>query len=235
MYMFDLHVHTYCSRHPIWGNDAVGSPREVVEEAARKGLDGLAITDHNTTRGGVAGLREAERNGVVVIPGVEISSKRGDILVLGVMEKVDFNPGRMDVGEIVDFARDVGGVVVVPHPYRRRRPPTFVREVRVDALEGFNARTSRRLNEKAKRLAEREGIPVVAGSDAHTLGEIGNGVTGVAADERTLDDVLEAIRKGKVAIQRENPFKLTERIAYYGVKVRDLLLHGRRYMCTEEG
>ncbi|MEM3466662.1 MAG: PHP domain-containing protein [Candidatus Jordarchaeales archaeon] len=232
--MFDLHVHTYCSRHPVWGNDAVSSPKEVVEEAARKGLDGVAITDHNTTKGGLLGLRVAKSNGVVVIPGVEISSVRGDILVLGLMEKLEFKPKRMDVGEVIELAREAGGVVVLPHPYRRSKPPTFVREFRVDALEGFNARTSKRLNEKAKRLAKAEGIPVVAGSDAHTLNEIGNGVTGTTADDRRLEDVLEAISKGKVTITRENPFKLTERMRYYGVKIRDLILHGREYKCIEE-
>ncbi len=232
MYLFDLHVHTTCSRHPVWGNDAVNSPREVVEEAARKGLDGVAITDHNTTKGGLMGLRESEGSNVTVIPGVEISSKVGDILVLGVVEKVDFKPGKMSLGEIVDFARDVGGLIIVPHPYRRRKPPTFVRELRVDALEGFNARTPRKLNEKAKRLAEAEGIPVVAGSDAHTLGEVGNGVTGIVADDKNLGDLLEAIRKGNVAIRREKPFRLTERVRYYGVKIRDLILHGRKYECS---
>ncbi|MBS7288566.1 MAG: PHP domain-containing protein [Candidatus Freyarchaeota archaeon] len=194
----------------------------------------MAITDHNTTKGGLLGLKAAGKSGVVIIPGVEISSKRGDILVLGLTEKLEFKPREMDVDDIVELAGSVGGVVVVPHPYRRSKPPTFVREVRVDALEGFNARTARRLNEKAKRLAEAEGIPVVAGSDAHTLGEVGNGVTGIIADDGKLDDVLEAIRKGAVTIQRENPFRLAERVRYYGVKVRDLVVHGRRYGCAED-
>ncbi len=233
--MFDLHVHTYCSRHPVWGNDAVSSPREVVEEAARRGLDGVAITDHNTTKGGLLGFKVAESNGVMVIPGVEISSVRGDIVVLGIMEELEFRPKEMDVGEVMELARDAGGIVVLPHPYRRSKPPTFVREFRVDAIEGFNARTSRRLNEKAKKLAEAEGIPVVAGSDAHTLDEIGNGITGITADDGSLEDVLEAISKGNVAIIRENPFRLTERMKYYGVKIRDLILHGREYKCMEEG
>jgi len=233
--LFDLHVHTYCSRHPVWGNDAVSSPREVVEEAARRGLDGVAITDHNTTKGGLLGFKVAESNGVMVIPGVEISSVRGDIVVLGIMEELEFRPKEMDVGEVMELARDAGGIVVLPHPYRRSKPPTFVREFRVDAIEGFNARTSRRLNEKAKKLAEAEGIPVVAGSDAHTLDEIGNGITGITADDGSLEDVLEAISKGNVAIIRENPFRLTERMKYYGVKIRDLILHGREYKCMEEG
>lgn len=233
MYLFDLHVHTCCSRHPVWGNDATSSPREVVEEAMRKGLDGLAITDHNTTRGGLLGVKAAKKTGLTVIPGVEISSTRGDIVVLGLNEVLEFKPKEMDVGEVVDLARDLGGVVVVPHPYRRSRPPTFVMEFKFDALEGFNARTSRRLNEKAKKLAEVVNVPVVAGSDAHTLGEIGNGLTGVIADGGGVDDVLEAIRKGNVSIQRERPFKFTERVRYYGVKVRDLVLHGRRYTCPE--
>jgi len=228
-------VHTYCSRHPVWGNDAVSSPREVVEEAARRGLDGVAITDHNTTKGGLLGFKVAESNGVMVIPGVEISSVRGDIVVLGIMEELEFRPKEMDVGEVMELARDAGGIVVLPHPYRRSKPPTFVREFRVDAIEGFNARTSRRLNEKAKKLAEAEGIPVVAGSDAHTLDEIGNGITGITADDGSLEDVLEAISKGNVAIIRENPFRLTERMKYYGVKIRDLILHGREYKCMEEG
>ena len=50
---FDLHIHTTCSKHPFWGVDAMNCPKEAIKRAIKLGLDGIAITDHNTTRGGL--------------------------------------------------------------------------------------------------------------------------------------------------------------------------------------
>mgnify|MGYP000335992717 CR=1 FL=1 len=225
----DLHVHT------CYSSDARMGLEELLEALERHDLR-AAITDHNTVEGALRLKRWAPDR---IIVGEEIRTAEGEILAYFLEEAV---PPFRELEETVELVHRQGGIVSIPHPFdpfrrHRLRTEALLRALRlVDALEVFNARNLlRRSNLKALRMADRLKLGRSAGSDAHTLGEIGNGVTGVAADERTLDDVLEAIRKGKVAIQRENPFKLTERIAYYGVKVRDLLLHGRRYMCTEEG
>ena len=69
--MADLHVHTSCS-------DCAFTPREVVEQAARAGLNLVAITDHDTMEGVAEARQAGERVGVEIVPGVEISSYHGE-------------------------------------------------------------------------------------------------------------------------------------------------------------
>lgn len=74
----DLHMHTVHS-------DGTLTPTELVERAKSRGLDCIALTDHDTT----SGVREAQAagkaNGVEVIPGVEISviCEPGTMHILG--------------------------------------------------------------------------------------------------------------------------------------------------------
>ena len=57
---FDLHCHTIYSRHWYWGVDALNTPREMIKAAVKKGLDGIAITDHDNIKGALQGLRDAK-------------------------------------------------------------------------------------------------------------------------------------------------------------------------------
>lgn len=63
----DLHLHTTAS-------DGVMSPSEIVRYAKAKGLQAIAITDHDTIEGLEEGLSEGKRIGIEVIPGIEISA-----------------------------------------------------------------------------------------------------------------------------------------------------------------
>jgi hypothetical protein len=74
----DLHLHTTAS-------DGVLSPSEVVRYAKGKGLQAIAITDHDTIEGCEEGLAEGERIGFEVIPGIEISAEHspGSMHILG--------------------------------------------------------------------------------------------------------------------------------------------------------
>jgi len=74
----DLHTHSYAS-------DGTLSPSEVVRAAAKAGLYAMALTDHDTVDGVEEAIEEGKRQGVRVIPGIEISSSRngGDVHILG--------------------------------------------------------------------------------------------------------------------------------------------------------
>ncbi len=74
----DLHLHTTAS-------DGVLSPSGVVRYAKAKGLQAIAITDHDTIEGCEEGLSEGERIGFEVIPGIEISAEysSGSMHILG--------------------------------------------------------------------------------------------------------------------------------------------------------
>ena len=70
MKRIDLHIHTTAS-------DGTFTPEEVVREAVRKGLAAVAITDHDTAAGYARAAAEAEKTGLEVVPGIEISTKYG--------------------------------------------------------------------------------------------------------------------------------------------------------------
>jgi predicted metal-dependent phosphoesterase TrpH len=192
MLICDLHVHTSYSK------DGESSVEEVLRAAEAAGLDVIAITDHDSVDGAKKAL--ALPSSVLVIPGIEVSTKQGHLLVLGVTEII---PAGLDVVDTVNIARRMGALLILPHPYhvwrhgvaRRKKVGMSV----VDAVESFNSRyIVGSANKKAARIAKRLGKPCVGGSDAHNAKFVGFGRTFVEA-EKNIPAILEAIRAGKVS------------------------------------
>ncbi len=183
---YDLHIHTAHSP------DGSLSPESVVRIAKSRGLQGIAITDHNTIKGGID-ARRYETEGFEVIVGSEIRTDRGDIIGLFLTDDVRSRDLEGAFFEI----REQGGLVVIPHPFDRFRGSAInptVEEVRMaDALEVFNSRCILdRCNKKAMKMAIRAKTGITAGSDAHSAGEIG--AAGILFDSI---DVRTAILKGQ--------------------------------------
>ena len=80
----DLHIHTHFS-------DSTSSPKEVIEQAHKKGLNCIAITDHDTVDGIKPTMEAAKKYEIEVLPGVELSSEANgkDIHVLGYLFDID--------------------------------------------------------------------------------------------------------------------------------------------------
>ncbi|MHA1784608.1 MAG: PHP domain-containing protein [Candidatus Helarchaeota archaeon] len=208
---FDLHIHTTCSKHPFWGVDAMNCPKEVIKRAIKLGLNGIAITDHNTTRGGQKIAKMVKEHGLqdklIVIPSSEIKSKNGDILAYG-LEK-DISP-RLWGMETIEKIQDESALAVVAHPFKGKFFNYYYggksswlkqkRRIKFDGIESFNAAASIPANEMADKLATILKIAKTGGSDAHILSHIGNGVTYIDTTDHSVDGVLEAIRKGKTVV-----------------------------------
>lgn len=192
----DLHVHT---SHSI---DGFCSVDEVIAAAKAKGLDGIAITDHNS----IAGHPEAKKlskGGFLVIPGVEVASADGHIVGLGVRELI---PRNLPAKETVERIREQGGVAIAAHPFALGRRPGLVYRAKFDAIEVLNSRAFFLSNPLARRFAERNKIPMVAGSDAHRRDEIGLAYTTVDCEPKT-ELVLEQIKMGRTSASgRALPF-----------------------------
>ncbi len=192
MLRFDLHVHSDYSK------DGMSSVEKILEAAAKKGLDGVAITDHDTTAGARYALEIVDKvaPGLLVIPGEEVTTRSGHLIVLGITRDI---PGGMSVADTIKEARRQGGIVVVPHPYNKPRHGMPIPKG-ADAAEVYNSRFILGMhNRRAMKQARKLGVPGVAGSDAHQASLVGNAITLINAN-KNLEDVLKAIKEGKTSI-----------------------------------
>lgn len=189
MLRLDLHVHTTHSR------DAFCSVAEAVRTARAKGLDGIAITDHNSI-GGHPETKKFSRGGFLVIPGIEVSSADGHILGLGVSELV---PRGLPAVETVELIRELGGIAVAAHPFIPWKNPVLVYKAKFDAIEAFNSRALLLSNRLARRFVERNRLPATAGSDAHFPDEVGLASVGVNC-EKNVGSILKEIKSGGASI-----------------------------------
>ena len=185
----DLHVHTSCS------GDGESRVEEVLAAARAAGLDAIALTDHDTTE--ACKIAASLACDILVIPGVEVSTRQGHLLALGVSGEI---PKGLDVLETIDLVHKMGGVTILPHPFHRYRHGVALKMKKAleaaDAIEVFNSRyILGGANRKAGRYARRLGKPMVAGSDAHNCRYVGYGKTLIDADH-SVAGILEAIRNG---------------------------------------
>jgi len=214
----ELHVHSALSYD---GRDPV---ELILEQAQAVGLDAIAITDHDEIDASLEAVELAPEYDVVAIPGIEISSRAGHVLGLGVKEAV---PPGLSYGETLAKIRDLGGLAVVPHPFQESRHGVIDRISRAelanaDAIEVYNSRLlTGRANRQAERFARTRGLPMTAGSDAHISEMVGQAITRVGADEETPDAILEAIAAGQTTVEgKRTPWHISFRQAAGGAKRR---------------
>jgi predicted metal-dependent phosphoesterase TrpH len=186
----DLHIHTSCSK------DGESSVAQVLAAAAGAGMDVIAITDHDTMDGYRIACDLA--TDVLVLPGVEVSTKEGHLIALGIEHPPA--PAR-PILDTMAAVRNAGGITILPHPFHRYRHGAALkcREAfsAADAIEVYNSRyVIPHANQRAIRLARAMGKPAVAGSDAHHARFIGFGKTLIDA-EKNVPSVLRAIAEGK--------------------------------------
>ncbi|MFW6111089.1 MAG: CehA/McbA family metallohydrolase [Thermoproteota archaeon] len=182
----DLHVHT------SYSYDSLIAPEHLIFYAKKRGLDGVAITDHDT----MDGTSEVpSAHDFLVIPGIEISSLYGHIIGLNVKEKV---PPNLGVQETVDRIHKAGGLAIACHPLSlfRERITGFI-TADFDAIEVLNSSSFPFVYSVnySQRIASRLELPSVGGSDAHYGPEIGRGYTVVQSESR-IDSVIQAIKNG---------------------------------------
>lgn len=198
-FRIDPHVHSFFSR------DGVSSPEALIEAARKRGLHGFALTDHDTCDGCrylvQKGLLREDGEPVddfLVIPGAEISTAEGHLLCLGVWLPNGLK--HTPAAEIIERVHAQGGVAIPAHPYDRLR--AGIREpalnaLNPDGLEVFNAATALSVqNQRAFAYAQRRGLPMTAGSDAHHHAAIGRSYTLFHADRLSVRPILESLRAG---------------------------------------
>ena len=187
----DLHVHTKYSA------DTINPPWLIMKMIRKRRLDGLAVADHNTTRGWGSMQEAARKNSLQLILGEEIKTYldgayQGEVLGLFLNEHIR----KGEPGEVMDKVREQDGIVVISHPFDRvkgfRSLDSYTRKI--DAVECFNARVfSRQTNERALNFARQRSLGMTGGSDSHMPLEVGLAWT--EADCVDLEGFRKALKK----------------------------------------
>jgi predicted metal-dependent phosphoesterase TrpH len=182
----DLHVHTCYSR------DSSITLQQVVSFAKKRGLDGVAVTDHNT----VEGALKMKTRDILVVPGIEVSTSNGHLLGINVTTPI---PAKLGIEETIRLIHEAGGIAVAPHPTAFYKSPPSRRVSSYDAVEVMNASSVpfSVLTHYSRKFAEGLGLPQTGGSDSHYAPEIGSAYTVVEADA-AVDEIVSAIKKGNV-------------------------------------
>ena len=211
----DLHNHTHFSP------DSIMSPQDLLRRATEAGLDCVAVTDHNTIRGGLS-VRELASD-VTVIVGEEIRSSDGEILGLFLSRDI---PAGLPAGETIARIKDQGGVVGVPHPFDPFRGTLDEAEMsrlvsEIDFVEALNSRVILGVhNKRALEFARQHDLPVSAASDAHSPRELGRSYVQMPAFTGT-SDFLQSLRSGVLVGRLSNPLiHLVSRYATMRHKIR---------------
>ena len=208
MKKYDLHVHS------IYSKCGLNSIKGILKTAKKKGLDGVAITDHNTAKGAVKAKKLNKDKGFEVIVGEEIMTDVGEVLAFYL--KKEIKPGKFE--DVIREIKKQKALCSIAHPYtfglRKSIGNIFgVREA--NAVEAFNARSLTNYeNKKAKQLAKKLKRAETGGSDAHFPWEIGRGYT---LFEGNLKDALNA-KKTKAEGKTFFLFTIINRLITFAVK-----------------
>ncbi len=189
----ELHSHTHYSK------DSLTSPEAFIDTCRKRGINRVAVTDHNTAEGALAMASLAPD---LIIVGEEIMTTQGEILAFFMRETI---PPKLSPAETISRLRDQGAFISVSHPYDRLRKGAWRRweaELlqiidQVDAIEVFNSRCIFRAdNAKALACAQAHGKPGTVGSDAHIPYELGRATLHMPPFDGS-GDFLESLKSAR--------------------------------------
>lgn len=200
-YRLDLHLHTENSP------DSRLTLAEAVKQAKRRGIDALAVSDHNRCPA-EAVFASPLRDGVLLIPSVEYSTEIGHLLGLFLNRPCHVEGeecGHVRFSDAAQAIHQAGGLCVLAHPYELTRltPEEITAQIQenasfLDGMEIFNCRATKKRKNANALAAEAVRLfnpPLLrtAGSDAHTKKEVGGASVTVEAEALTLPAVREAL------------------------------------------
>ena len=223
-YRYETHLHT--SQASACG---LSRGNAYVRPYLDAGYSGVIVTDHffngNTNvphrlpwkeriRRLCTGYEEAkqygDQTGLSVFFGFEFSYGQDEFLIYGLSpEYLADHPEIMgwDHRALYETVDREGGLVVQAHPFRERgylsrislHPHT------VHAVETINGENEAEFDRKARRYAERHGLPMIAGADIHDVEKIGRITRATIFDRKldSIDDFIREVKAGRYALERD--------------------------------
>ena len=205
--LIDLHAHTYPK-----SDDSFISVDELVDAARQQGLDGICLTEHDDFWPTDVARELTRRHGILVIPGAEINTDAGHILVFG-LHRYKF--GMHKPGFLREEADRHGAALIAAHPYRRRflagpgEDPTVRSEMLnralddpmlrlFDAVESHNGRGRESENFFSEDLRQGLCLPGTGGSDTHRLEQMGTAATLFERRVASLDELIAELKAGRM-------------------------------------
>lgn len=201
----DLQSHSHHS-------DAPGTLEDLVAAARRRGLDFLAVTEHNTVSH-LPYLAAWSGPDLLLIPGEEVTTYYGHMNAWGISRWLDFRCRTAEeMRAVIDAAHAMGALVSINHPKTEGPPWEYPTDLPVDAVEAWQGPWPLRNHESLafwdRMLRAGRRVTAVGGSDKHQdrpgegtpFYQVGHPTTWVYAEARTVPAILSAIRAGRVVI-----------------------------------
>jgi len=222
MLKVDFHVHT------VFSPDSVITFELLVQECKRKGIDAVAIMDHDEFEGAcafsekAAEVRASGGWAPLIIKGEEVRTTGGEICGLFLREKI---PRKKTPVETMELIKGQGGLVYVPHPFdllklkrlKAKELERLVNEGMIDIIEVFNGKPRFPFaNILARRFLEDHKIAQAAGSDAHEPIHLGTTYVYMKHFEGPLE-LLESLRSAEIHGKRYSPLSS----AWYRLRMWD--------------
>lgn len=195
----DLHVHTCYSR------DCSTPLKQLVSRCVEVGINCVAISDHNTIAGA---LKLKDMAPFKVIIAEEVMTSAGELIGLFLTVEI---PKGLPAEEAIARIKSQGGLIAIPHPFGRsplqNSNNLLSKEIlsQVDIIEVFNSRTPfPNSSARAWRLALERGLATSAGSDAHTIREIGRAYVEMPEFDNS-GKFLDCLSRGRIFGRRSSP------------------------------
>ncbi len=189
--LIDTHLH-----EKKFSADSFISLEEIVRKARELGLDGICITDHESSAIRTEAAALSQNTGFLIITGAEVLTLEGDMTVFGLHRL----PEKMvHARELIRMTEAAGGVAICSHPYRQnnRGMGDFIRELPVvRGIEAFNASTPKHHNLQAYDLSLEMNVAALGASDAHVIEQVGKFATLMPDWVKDETSFIQAVKKG---------------------------------------
>jgi predicted metal-dependent phosphoesterase TrpH len=195
----DLHIHTEYSV------DCSTPLEKIITRCRELAINCIAVADHGTAEGA---LKLQKLAPFQVIVAEEILTTQGEIMGMFLKETI---PSGLTPQQTIKRIRAQDGLVNIPHPFDQIRGSALKEWVideiadEIDIIEVLNARSASATTvEKARAFAAKRKIVQGAGSDAHSIQEIGNAYV-ILPEFSDKDQFLKSLARGEIFGQRSSP------------------------------